>query len=242
MFSLNEISLRINTKDILSPITLNLPQGSVCAVLGKNGSGKSSLLNIISTLQKPSKGSLSYQGQPLDKSNIKQYLAALSYTPQKVGLMRDLSVEDNIIYFSVLKGCNHSDSLQQMSYFLHEFNLTAIAKEKAGNLSGGQYQMIGLIIALIPNPGLLVLDEPFNNLGYTERQLFLHYIQEHLKTSIVILSTHILDEIFQKSTHILCLNGGKKTYFGDQKGFLRQTTEEPSLSCFLEAYHYYAHL
>lgn len=233
MISLNNVTLLDKNKKILNNINASFNDACMYAILGNNGSGKSSLLRIISTLQKPSEGNLFYNRDKITKNNKKEYLNNISFIPQKIGLIRGLSVKENIIYFSLLKGCNYSDIKEQILYLLDWFNQMNLITEKVGNLSGGQYQLIGIIIGLISNPKILIMDEPFNNLGIEERRKLSLYFQKHLSDSIVLISTHILDEIANYCSHVLCIKNGEVTFFGERESFL-------SNSNFIKSYNLYA--
>ncbi|MGO4710523.1 ATP-binding cassette domain-containing protein [Chryseobacterium sp. 2TAF14] len=219
----NYINYIKDGKNILNDINLLLDTG-MYAVIGSNGAGKSTLLKVISTLLKPTQGSVLYE-----KKNIKnnsEYRSKLSYMPQNVGLIKDFDIVDNLHYFGLLKGCKNKELKAKISAIISDFDLEALKNVKVFNLSGGVVQRIGIALSLINSPQILLLDEPFNNLDSTERNRLYGILQEISKNSIVIISTHLITEIENIADQFIFMKEGSITFVGNRDESISNFSEK----------------
>lgn len=209
---LKNISFKIKDKFILKDININFDNG-IYALLGLNGSGKTSLLNIISTINQPSKGQITYNNKNVI-NNPEEIRKDLGYMSQNTTLLQDLSIIQNLYYFGLLKGCDSSVLKEIIPSFLSTFNLTSIKNMKVRNLSGGIKQKVGIAIALLNSPKLIILDEPINNLDKNERQYLYELLSTLSKESIIIISTHLIDEIMKYCNNITFIKNGGVEFHG----------------------------
>jgi ABC-2 type transport system ATP-binding protein len=190
---LKDISYKVGDKIILNKINLEFENG-LYALLGLNGTGKTSLINIISTLKKPSTGNFFYNN--VSVLNKPEYLRKdLGFMSQNLGLIQDFDIIQNLTYFGLLKGCEKKSLINNISKILKDFDLESYNNQKIRNLSGGIKQKISFALSIINSPNVLILDEPVNNLDYLEREKMYLLLKDISKTSIVILSTHLIEEI-----------------------------------------------
>ncbi|GEN75430.1 hypothetical protein CHA01nite_11700 [Chryseobacterium hagamense] len=190
---LKDISYTVGDKIILNKINLEFENG-LYALLGLNGTGKTSLINIISTLKKPSTGNFFYNN--VSVLNKPEYLRKdLGFMSQNLGLIQDFDIIQNLTYFGLLKGCEKKSLNNNISKILKDFDLESYNNQKIKNLSGGIKQKISFALSIINSPSVLILDEPVNNLDYLEREKMYLLLKDISKTSIVILSTHLIEEI-----------------------------------------------
>lgn len=203
----------IKNKKILSNINLSFSCG-IYALLGLNGAGKTSLLNIITTLAEPSSGRIDYLNKPI-RINPLLIRRDLGFMSQNIGLIQDFTVEQNLFYFGLLKGCNNKDLKSKIKESLEYFGLTAEQNIKVQNLSGGTKQRIGIALSMINNPKILVLDEPINNLDKYEREKLYFILQRLSKNCIVIISTHLIDEIESFSDEVIFIRNGEVVFKGN---------------------------
>lgn len=190
---LKDISYKVGDKIILNKINLEFENG-LYALLGLNGTGKTSLINIISTLKKPSEGEFLYNNiSILDKPEFLR--KDLGFMSQNLGLIQDFDIVQNLTYFGLLKGCEKKSLNNNISNILKDFDLEGYKKQKIKNLSGGIKQKISFALSIINSPSVLILDEPVNNLDYLEREKMYLFLKDISKASIVILSTHLIEEI-----------------------------------------------
>lgn len=210
--ALNNVSYDINNKNILKNINLNLSEG-IHALLGLNGAGKTSLINLISTLLKPTKGEILFNDKSII-NNPELLQLNLGFISQNNGLIQDFTVEENLIYFGMLKGCNYKDLKKNISKIYSNFDLTSVKKTKVLNLSGGLKQRIGIALSLINSPKILILDEPLNNLDFYEREKFYFLLKKISKDCIIIISTHLIDEIENICDSVIFMKEGNISFQG----------------------------
>lgn len=190
----------------LDSITLNIPYG-MYGLLGPNGAGKSTLMRILATLQEPDEGSIFLDHLDLLKDK-EQVRATLGYLPQDFGLPKYISAEKLLYHFSILKGIpsNRTEIVQNL---LIQTNLWEKRKESVSSFSGGMRQRFGVAVALLGDPKLLIVDEPTAGLDPDERVRFLNLLSELGEKSVVILSSHIVEDIAELCTAMAIIKKGK---------------------------------
>ncbi|GAB4460193.1 MAG: ABC transporter ATP-binding protein [Armatimonadaceae bacterium] len=178
----------------LNNVSLTIPRG-LFGLLGPNGAGKSSLMRTIATLQDADSGTVYFEGKNVRYN--KQFMREqLGYLPQEFGFYPSLSAEATLDHFAALKGItNRRERRERVEALLHHVNLYEARKKKVGGYSGGMRQRLGIAIALIGNPRIVIVDEPTAGLDPTERQRFLNLLSEIGENAIVILSTHIVEDV-----------------------------------------------
>lgn len=192
----------------LDDINLTITNG-MFGLLGANGAGKSSLMRTIATLQEPSEGTLTFNHidglQEPDK--IRKYLG---YLPQEFGVYPKLSAEKLLNHLAVLKGLIDSkERKNQVTALLQKVNLYEQRKQAVSTFSGGMKQRFGIAQALLGNPKLIIVDEPTAGLDPEERHRFLNLLSEIGEQVIVILSTHIVEDIKDLCPNMAILSKGK---------------------------------
>lgn len=207
MLSVNQVKKRIDNKYILKDISFELEPGEILGILGLNGAGKSSLLKILSLIEKEYSGNIVFNNTPLTHEMI-------GYVPQKIVLYENLSVLDNLKIFSgvnIPRGNLH----KRIEGLLIEFDLTHKKKDKVRNLSGGQKRRLNIAIALIKSPEIILMDEPFVGVDFDGLKS-IEQIINHLKKQqkIIIITSHNFEFIKRVCTELLILNNGKMIYSG----------------------------
>jgi ABC-2 type transport system ATP-binding protein len=197
-----------NGVQALNDISLDIPPG-MYGLLGPNGAGKSTLMRTLATLQEPDEGQI-FLGD-IDVVNQKEELRqALGYLPQEFGLYPKAKAEDMLDYFAVLKGItNRASRREVVEALLKQTNLWEKRRQKLGGFSGGMKQRFGVAVALLGNPKLMIVDEPTAGLDPAERVRFLNLLSELGENSIVILSTHIVEDVSELCTRMAIINKGQ---------------------------------
>ena len=181
-----------NGVQALREVTLTIPKG-MFGLLGPNGAGKSTLMRSIATLQEPDSGSITL-GE-LDVLNQKtEVRRRLGYLPQEFGVYPKISAYDMLDHIAILKGIRQHRK-EQVEELLKRVNLWEVRKKALGGFSGGMKQRFGIAQALIGDPQLIIVDEPTAGLDPGERNRFYNLLSEIGEQVIVILSTHIVDDV-----------------------------------------------
>jgi ABC-type multidrug transport system ATPase subunit len=178
-------------------------------LLGANGAGKSSLMRTISTLQEPSAGTITFNGVDLI-AHPQVVRNQLGYLPQEFGVYPKISAEQLLDHLAVLKGIiKKSERKEQVSALLQQVNLYQHRKKSVYTFSGGMRQRFGIAQALLGNPKLIIVDEPTAGLDPEERNRFLNLLSEIGENVIVILSTHIVEDVRDLCKNMAILSSGK---------------------------------
>ncbi|MDX5420123.1 MAG: ABC transporter ATP-binding protein [Hymenobacteraceae bacterium] len=197
-----------NGVQALQNITLTIPKG-MFGLLGPNGAGKSTLMRILATLQEPDAGEIRLGN--IDVLHQKEELRkTLGYLPQEFGVYRNDNAESLLTHFAILKGItNRADRQEVVQGLLQQTNLWDVRKQRLGGYSGGMRQRFGVAVALLGNPKILIVDEPTAGLDPAERVRFLNLLSELGENSVVILSTHIVEDVAELCTNMAIIEHGK---------------------------------
>lgn len=191
----------------LRGVSLTIPTG-MFGLLGPNGAGKSTLMRTIATLQEPDAGSIRLGDIDVlrDKDGVRR---VLGYLPQEFGLYPNLSAEVVLDHFATLKGITRSrERARVVSALLEQTNLADVRKVNVGGFSGGMKQRLGIAIALLGDPKLVIVDEPTAGLDPTERHRFLNLLSEVGENIVVILSTHIVEDVRELCSNVAIIARG----------------------------------
>ncbi len=202
-------------------VNLEIPNG-LFGLLGPNGAGKSSLMRTIATLQEPDSGSIHFNG--LDVLQNKEELRRqLGYLPQDFGVYPKVSAEDLLNHFAVLKGItNKADRKQSVEALLRQTNLWDARKRALGTYSGGMRQRFGIAQALLGSPKLVIVDEPTAGLDPDERNRFLNLLSEIGEQVVVILSTHIVEDVTDLCPRMAMIAKGRVLVQGEPQAAIDQ--------------------
>jgi ABC-type multidrug transport system ATPase subunit len=208
MLTLKNISKTYpNGTRALNNISLTIPNG-MFGLLGPNGAGKSSLMRTLATLQKPDSGEIYLNGINILEQPA-ELRKTLGYLPQQFGLLPKVSAEKLLNHFAVLKGIASKGERKEITEdLLHKTNLWEKRKHKVGGFSGGMKQRFGVAVALLGRPKLLIVDEPTAGLDPAERVRFLNLLSELGEESVVLLSTHIVEDVAELCTRMAVINQG----------------------------------
>ncbi|RZA20876.1 MAG: ABC transporter ATP-binding protein [Lysobacteraceae bacterium] len=197
-----------NGVQALDKVSLTIPVG-MYGLLGPNGAGKSTLMRILATLQEADSGS-AMLGE-LDVLHRKDDVRkTLGYLPQEFGVYPHASAQALLDYFAVLEGIGgRGERGEVVESLLRQVNLWDVRQQKLGGYSGGMRQRFGVAVALLGNPKLLIVDEPTAGLDPAERVRFLNLLSELGETSVVILSTHIVEDVSELCTRMAIIDRGR---------------------------------
>lgn len=180
----------------------------IYGILAPNGAGKTTLLRCITGIYEPENGAIGFvdaQGELCSpKANT------IGYLPQKFGIFKNMSVRDFMLYFAQMKGIEKSRQEMEMEKCLQLVNLEDCIKKKVKKLSGGMVRRLGIAQALLGNPEILIFDEPTTGLDPEERMRFKRILAQLGKETIIIISTHIVEDIEAVCDKVIIMKHGKK--------------------------------
>jgi ABC-2 type transport system ATP-binding protein len=192
----------------LDAVTLEIPRG-MFGLLGPNGAGKSSLMRCIATLQIPTQGSIRFSD--IDVLATPEALRrTLGYLPQDFGVYPRVSALDMLEHLATLKGyAARKERRETVEALLHQVNLWDVRKKALAGFSGGMRQRFGIAQALIGQPQLIIVDEPTAGLDPEERNRFLNLLAEIGENVVVILSTHIVEDVADLCPNMAIIAAGR---------------------------------
>jgi ABC-2 type transport system ATP-binding protein len=198
-----------NGTQALKQVHLEIPNG-MFGLLGPNGAGKSTLMRTIATLQEADEGEVTLDGEVdvlHDKQRVRQLLG---YLPQSFGLYPKVPAEELLDHFATLKGIHDKKERKQIvKALLEQTNLYNVRRKAVGGFSGGMRQRFGIAQALLGNPRLIIVDEPTAGLDPAERYRFHNLLSELGENTIVILSTHIVEDVRDLCEQMAIINQGE---------------------------------
>lgn len=195
----------------LDDVTTHLTSPAFIGLLGPNGAGKSTLMKLLTLNLLQTKGDILLEDKPL-QSQEKAFKQKLGYLPQEYGLYEELTVYQFLDYMAALK--NIKNPKAQIEELLYMCGLTERRKSKIANLSGGLKQRVGIAQAFLGNPEILILDEPTVGLDPEERMRMRNIFVEAAKDKIIILSTHIIEDVQSVCNRLIVLHLGNICFDG----------------------------
>jgi ABC-2 type transport system ATP-binding protein len=223
MLELHDVShLYPNGTRALDHVTLSIPRG-MYGLLGPNGAGKSTLMRAIATLQTPTEGKIRFGAVDViaEPEKLRQ---TLGYLPQDFGVYPRVSAYEMLDHMAVLKGvAAAADRKLTVETLLQQTNLWTVRKKMLSGFSGGMRQRFGIAQALIGNPELIIVDEPTAGLDPEERNRFLNLLAEIGENVVVILSTHIVDDVSDLCARMAVLADGRVQLEGAPLALIEST-------------------
>ncbi|MFA4838254.1 MAG: ATP-binding cassette domain-containing protein [Candidatus Neomarinimicrobiota bacterium] len=212
MLEIRNVTKTFNKTLAVDSLSFEVPQGSVFGLLGPNGAGKTTTIRMIMNIIQPDSGHIFYNGESIQRSRYKR----VGYLPEERGLYQKMKLKETIVYLARLKGLSPSDASKRTDHFLDRFELTDYSQRKIEELSKGNQQKVQFIIAVIHDPVLVILDEPFSGLDPVN-QLLLKDIITELKQNetTVIFSTHQMEQVERMCNEICLISQGKRILYGD---------------------------
>lgn len=195
-------------KKAIISFSTKIVKSNIYGLLGPNGAGKTTLLRLINNIYKPDKGFIFFDGEKLNNNNSKN----IGYLPEERGLYNNMNIYDQILYLTRLKGIQKNKAKKNIDYWFNTLNIdNNIKYNNFLSLSKGIAQKIQFIIAVVHNPKLIILDEPFSGLDPLNTKLIINEIINLKKKGVsIILSTHEMNSVDKICDNIIFINKSKK--------------------------------
>lgn len=208
MITIEALTKKYKNEYALKDIDLILTEGGVTGLLGPNGAGKTTLMRILATLLKPDSGRVSIEGIPLTRPD--EIRKQIGYLPQDFQVYPQVTAEEFLDYVAVMKGMTgRKGRREEVARLLEEVNLTQGAGKKVKTFSGGMRRRLGIAMALVGSPKVLIVDEPTAGLDPEERVRFRNLLARLGSGRTVLLSTHIMADVESSCRQVVVLNQGK---------------------------------
>lgn len=217
--TINHLTKRYRKKAALQDISLTIPAG-MYGLLGRNGAGKTSLMRILATLSTQTSGDVTINSIPI--KNTKKIREIVGYLPQDFSMYPNMTVYGVMDYLGLLSEIPNKERKKRISDLLKKVNLQDNLSTKVKALSGGMKRRLGIAQALLHNPQILIVDEPTAGLDPEERIRFRNLLCEFAEGRIVILSTHIAQDIEATCQNVAVLNNGKLIFCSSTENLIRQ--------------------
>lgn len=209
--SIKDFSKSFGEVKAVQNLSFDISDGEVFAFLGTNGSGKTTTIRCLLKIYQADTGKLLING----KEYSENLNGIIGYLPEERGLYRDVSVIDILTYTAKLRGIEKNDALKRSLDYLEMVGLIAHKDKEISQLSSGMQQKVQLGTALIHNPEILILDEPFKGLDPVNRQMFVDILTERGKNGTTILySTHVIEEAQKMANRLLIIKNGCQMEYG----------------------------
>jgi len=219
MLKVTNLRKEFDTVVAVDGVSLEVQRGEVFGLLGPNGAGKTTTIRTVLNIIKPDIGSIEFDGKPFSVETWN----VIGYLPEERGLYRKSKIINTILYFAALKGLKAQEAKPKALRWLDRFGLTSRANDKVEDLSKGNQQKVQLISALLHNPQLLILDEPFAGLDPVNQIILKDVLMELRQQNIaIIFSTHQMEQVEKMCDNICLINKGKPVLYGALRAIKQQ--------------------
>lgn len=195
---------------------LDIP-GGVFGLLGENGAGKTTLMRVLTTVLKPTSGTVTLDGILYSEGNYEEIRRRIGYLPQEIELYPNLTVQECLEYIGELAGMPRAECRKRVEYYLKRTGLVEHRKKKIKLLSGGMKRRVGLVQALLNEPELLIVDEPTTGLDPEERIRIRNLLVDFSENRTVLFSTHIVEDLAATCNRLAIMHKGSFLYAGSMR-------------------------
>lgn len=220
--SIEVINLTVTFKNHVTAVdhvNLEISKG-IYGLLGENGAGKTTLMRVLTTVLKPSGGSVVLDGTLYGESNYEKIQQKIGYLPQEIDLYPNLTVQECLEYMGDLAGVESKECKKRIAYYLEKTSLSKHRRKKMRQLSGGMKRRVGLIQALLHEPDLLIVDEPTTGLDPEERIRIRNLLVDFSENRTVLFSTHVVEDLAAACSQLSVMKKGKFVYTGSVQELL----------------------
>lgn len=219
--NLRAVNKSFGTKLVIDDLNLAIPRGEVFGFLGPNGAGKTTTMRMILDIIRPDSGEITWQGRRVSLDTASSF----GYLPEERGLYPKMLVADQMNFFARLRGLSKAEAQERIAYWSERFQLGVLVKKKANELSKGNQQKVQFIIAILHQPELLILDEPFSGLDPVNVELLkTAFLDLAAEGRTILFSSHRMEHIEELCDSLCIIKEGKLIARGSV-GSIRRLTE-----------------
>ena len=218
MLEVREVTKSFDGRPVVNRVSFDVKKGEIFALLGPNGAGKTTLIRMITDILRPDQGTIRFEGEPIGGERKR----LISYLPEERGLYRRVRVIEALSYYGLLRGLPAREATAEASALIKRIGLSEWENRQVQALSKGMQQKIQLCTALIGDPRLLILDEPFSGLDPLNVELFEEVLEERRAAgATVLLSTHQMNKVEELCDRALMINRGHMVLYGTVRDIRR---------------------
>ena len=205
MIEIRHISKKFRNRVAVDDVSLQMNTG-IYGLVGPNGAGKTTLMRILATVLPMDQGEIQLGGKVVDQRTLRKYIG---YLPQKFSFYKDLTLKEALVHVGFMKNMPKQNIDAEVQKVLQQVNLSERQNDRIGTLSGGMLRRLGIAQAILGDPEVLIVDEPTVGLDPEERKHFRRLLADIAENRIVLISTHIVEDIAEISTELIVMKNGK---------------------------------
>jgi ABC-2 type transport system ATP-binding protein len=211
IINVNNISKRFGETQAVDNLSFEVRPGEIFGLLGPNGAGKTTSIRMILDIFKPDSGEISILGGPMTEEKKND----IGYLPEERGLYQDIPLERCLVFLAALKGIDEATAANKIESYLRQFDLYEARDKKVKELSKGMQQKAQLITALVHDPALMIIDEPFTSLDPVNTEMVKDLLeQKRDEGKAIIMSTHQMNQVEELCDRILLIDQGQRVLYG----------------------------
>lgn len=219
MVSVENVAKRFGATQAVDDVSFRVEPGEIFGVLGPNGAGKTTTIRMILDIFKPDRGAIQVFGAPLTQAARRR----IGYLPEERGLYKSMGVAESLTYLATLKGLDNATAKRRALDYLERVGLAEVANKKVTELSKGMQQKVQLGVALLHDPDLLIIDEPFYGLDPVNTRLVKEMLrQASARGASIVMCTHQMDRVEELCQRMCMFNQGRIVLYGDVSAVRRQ--------------------
>ena len=200
---------------------LEIPKG-LFGLLGENGAGKTTLMRVLTTVLKPTGGTVTLDGMLYSEGNYEKIQRKIGYLPQEIELYPNLTVQECLEYMGDLAGVSKKVCKERIRYYLEKTSLIEHRRKKMRQLSGGMKRRVGLIQALLNEPEFLIIDEPTTGLDPKERIRIRNLLVDFSEKRTILFSTHVVEDLVATCNQLAVMKKGAFLYAGSMQELINE--------------------
>ena len=216
---LRDVSKSFGSVQAIKDLSMEVREGALFGFLGPNGAGKTTTMRMILDLLRPDSGQISWNGTPVHQVTRRSF----GYLPEERGLYPRMEVEAQLLFLARLSGLSKQDALRALDEWLERFQISAYRHKKIEELSKGNQQKVQFLAAMLHNPTILIMDEPFSGLDPVNATVLKEVVLEmHRRGKTIIFSTHQLEQVEELCEDMVLINQGQVVVQGSVQEIKRQ--------------------